>query len=69
MAMTIAQIRTHLEELAQEEHEASRIGLSADSAYIADLKEEIAIFRMALVTAAVTEIAVERGELFGRQVG
>lgn len=68
-AMTITEIRTHLQELAEERFEASRTGLSADSAYMADLREEIAIFRMALVGAAVTEIAVERGERFGRQFG
>jgi hypothetical protein len=36
---------------------------------MADLRDEIEIFQMALVGAAVTEIAVRRGELFGRQFG
>jgi hypothetical protein len=67
--MTITEIRAHLLELAEERVDARRTGLSADDAYMADLREEIKIFRMALVSAAVTEIAVGRGELFGRQVG
>jgi hypothetical protein len=34
-----------------------------------DLESEIATYRLALVGASLTEIAVLRGELFGRQVG
>jgi hypothetical protein len=34
-----------------------------------NLDDEIVTFRRALVGADVTEIAVRRGELFGRQVG
>jgi hypothetical protein len=67
--MSITEIRAHLMELAQERIEARRAGLSANDAYMADLKDEIAIFQLALVGAAVTEIAVRRGELFGRQFG
>jgi hypothetical protein len=36
---------------------------------MADLDEEIVAYRLALVGAAVTEIAVLRGELFGREFG
>jgi hypothetical protein len=36
---------------------------------MADLEDEIATYRLALAGAAVTEIAVLRGELFGRQFG
>ena len=68
-AMSTTEIRAHLMELAQERITAQRLGLSADGAYMADLQEEIAIYRSALTGAAVTEIAVRRGELFGRQFG
>jgi hypothetical protein len=67
--MSITEICEHLLELAQERIEAKRAGLSASDAYMADLSDEIAIFKLALVGAAVTEIAVRRGELFGRQFG
>jgi hypothetical protein len=67
--MSPTEIRAHLLELAQERLEAERAGLGANDAYIADLTEEIAIYRLALVGAAVTEIAIRRGELFGRQFG
>ena len=67
--MSPAEIRAHLLDLAQERLEAERTGLSANNAYLADLTEEIAIYRLALVGAAVTEIAIRRGELFGRQFG
>jgi hypothetical protein len=67
--MSITEIRAHLLELAQESIEAERAGLSANDAYMADLRDEIDLYRLALVSAAVTEIAVRRGELFGRQYG
>lgn len=67
--MSINEIRAHLVELAQEHVEAKRAGLSSNDAYMADLTDEIAIFELALVGAAVTEIAVRRGEVFGRQFG
>jgi hypothetical protein len=67
--MSAAKIRAHLLELAQERREAERAGLSANEAYMADLDEEIVACRLALVGAAVTEIAVLRGELFGREFG
>jgi hypothetical protein len=67
--MSITEICEHLLELAQERIEARRAGLSANDAYVADLGDEIAFFQLALVGAAVTEIAVLRGALFGRQFG
>ena len=67
--MSPTEIRAHLLELAQERTEAERAGLSANEAYMADLDEEIVAYRLALVGAAVTEIAVLRGELFGREFG
>jgi hypothetical protein len=67
--MSTTEIRKHLLGLAEERREAERVGLSTDRAYMADLDEEIATYRAALVGAAVTEIAVLRGELFGREFG
>jgi hypothetical protein len=69
MAMSSTEIRAHLLELAQERIEAERAGLSANAAYLADLEEEIVTYRHALVGAYVAEIAVRRGELFGREFG
>ncbi|HVD56112.1 MAG TPA: hypothetical protein VNC17_04665 [Thermoleophilaceae bacterium] len=67
--MSSTEIRAHLLELAQERIEAERAGLSANAAYLADLEDEIVTYRHALVGAYVTEIAVRRGELFGREFG
>jgi hypothetical protein len=67
--MSTTEIRAHLLQLAQERLEAECAGLSADPGYMADLEEEIAAYRAALVGAAVTEIAVLRGQLFGREFG
>jgi hypothetical protein len=66
-----ARIEFHirLKELLAERLLASSEGLAADSAYMADLDHEIAEVRAAYIAAAVTEIAVLRGELFGPQVG
>lgn len=44
-------------------------GLVADSAYLADLDDEIAVTQSAYVATAVTEIATLRAELAGPQVG
>jgi hypothetical protein len=43
--------------------------VAADTAHMADLEDEIAEVSDAYVGAAVTEIAMLRGELFGPQVG
>jgi hypothetical protein len=44
-------------------------GLSSDSAYMDDLRSEIAATRSAYVAMAVTEIATLRAELSGPQEG
>ena len=44
-------------------------GLSSDSAYMDDLRSEIAATRSAYVAMAVTEIATLRAELPGPQEG
>lgn len=67
--MLVDEIRTHLVELANERMAAEALGLRADGAYMTDLQQEIATYRRALVGASVTEIAVLRGLLFGRDQG
>jgi hypothetical protein len=67
--MSSVLIRAHLLDLAQERMAAEEVGLTADSTYIADLEAEVLAYRGALVRALVTEIAMLRGELFGRNEG
>ena len=66
-----ARIELHirLKELLAERLLASSDAVAADTAYVADLEDEIAEVNDAYVGAAVTEIAVLRGELLGPQVG
>jgi hypothetical protein len=63
------EIRAHLLALTEERRAAEVLGLRADGAYITDLEQEIAAYRNALAGASVTEIAVLRGVLFGRDQG
>jgi hypothetical protein len=67
--MYTSEIRGRLNRLHIERLEAESAGLGDCEAYMTDLENEIAECRAALVGAAVTEIAIARGELFGRQVG
>jgi hypothetical protein len=67
--MFAAEMQTHLQQLHAERALASIEGLAGNSAYMADLDEEIAATRSAYIGAAVTEIASLRGELYGRQQG
>jgi hypothetical protein len=67
--MFAAEIHTHLKELQAERALASIEGLASDSAYMADLDQDIAQARDAYVGAAVTEIATLRAQLSGPQVG
>ena len=67
--MLPAEIRTRLFELSQERCTAEQFGLTADAAYMADLEKEVLEYRLALVQAMITEIAVLRGQLYGRNVG
>jgi len=62
-------IRIRLEELQAESALASIEGLASDSAYMADLREEIAAESHAYIGAAVTEIATLRAQLSQPQVG
>jgi hypothetical protein len=63
------EIQIRLKELQAESALASIEGLASDSAYMADLREEIAAESHAYVGAAVTEIATLRAQLSGPQVG
>ena len=67
--MLSSEIRVRLLDLAHERVAAERAGLGANRAYLDDLESEIATYRLALVAAEVTDIAVVRGELFGREFG
>lgn len=63
------ELHVRLNQLYAERLLASNEGLAANTAYMADLEDEIAEVGDAYVEAAVTEIAALRGELFGTQVG
>jgi hypothetical protein len=67
--MSAIEMQIHLQDLTAERALASIEGLSANSAYMADLDQEIAVTRSAYVGAAVTEIATLRAQLAGPQVG
>ena len=67
--MTTTEIRSHLDDLAEERAAALAWGAAAIPAYIADLEREISDYRAAYVGAAVTEIASFRAQLSGPQVG
>jgi hypothetical protein len=67
--MFATEMHSHLKELQAERALASIEGLSSDSAYMADLDQEIAATRSAYVGAAVTEIASFRAQLSGAQFG
>jgi hypothetical protein len=67
--MFATEMHIHLQELHVERALASIEGLASNSAYMADLDQEIAATRSAYVGAAVTEIATLRGQLSGPQVG
>jgi hypothetical protein len=62
-------MKNHPRELQTERALASIEGLSNDSAYMADLHDEIAATRFAYVGAAVTEIAMLRAQFSGPQLG
>ena len=67
--MLAIEMHIRLKELQAERMLASNAGLPCDTAYMADLDDEIAEVSDAYVGAAVTEIATLRAELFGPQVG
>ena len=63
------EIRAHLSRLELERFAAKCVGLETCRTYMSDLEAEIAHMRSAYAGAAVTEIAVLRGELSGRHQG
>lgn len=67
--MFATDMHIHLKSLQAERALASIEGLAGESAYMADLDEEIAATQSAYVGAAVTEIAGLRGQLWGKQHG
>ena len=67
--MSSGEIRAHLLVLAHERLAAEGVGMRPDGAYMADLENEIAEYRDAVVGAAVNEISVICGELCGRNFG
>jgi hypothetical protein len=67
--MFAVDVQIHLSELLVERALAWIEGLATDSAYMADLDDEIAAMRQAYVAAAITEIATLRAELSGPKVG
>ncbi len=62
-------IRSHLLQLRDERALALSTGVADIAPYIADLNEEIEVWRSLYVVAAVTETATLRAELFGAQAG
>jgi hypothetical protein len=67
--MSAAEIRNHLKLLELERFEAESEGMLDDEDYKRDLEEEMAECRAAFVGVAVTEIALLRADLSGRQLG
>jgi hypothetical protein len=67
--ITALEARSHVIQLQAERMLARSEGLAGVTRYMSDLEEELD-YRMTLFTAAaVGEIAMLRGELFGRQEG
>jgi hypothetical protein len=62
-------VRQHLQVLEAERATAHLAGLNSHPGYMEDLQAEIEGYRIAYVGVAVTEIAMLRGELFGRLQG
>jgi hypothetical protein len=67
--MTATDARNQLQRLQAERLDAVEAGLGGNALYMEDLQNDIAASRALYVGLAVTEIAVLRGQLSGRQVG
>jgi hypothetical protein len=67
--MNTSELRANLKRLQTERIEAEAVGLGGNEAYMSDLENEISYTRAAFVGAAVTEIAIARGDLYGRLFG
>jgi hypothetical protein len=69
LELTAIEVRGQLAQLENERALAVTSGLADVETYMAELDEEIELWRRLYVAAAVTEIATLRGELFGPQLG
>ena len=69
MLESALQLRSRLDRLQAERTLAIREGLGDNSAYMADLDNEMADWTQLYVAAAVTEIATLRAELDGPRYG
>jgi hypothetical protein len=67
--MNSSEIRAQLTRLQLERIHAEEAGLSGNETYMGDLEEEIFETRAVLALTAVTERAVARAEISGRQFG
>jgi uncharacterized protein (DUF3084 family) len=67
--MSAVDLRAELGRLTAERLDALDAGLEANALYMEQLTTEIEAHRAAYVGAAVTEIAVLRGQLSGAQQG
>jgi hypothetical protein len=67
--VSAAKARTRLDTLLEERSTALRTPLGGNRIYMDDLEADIAASRAAFVGAAVTEVAVLRAAVFGRQHG
>ena len=67
--MSAVDLRAELGRLTAERLDAVDAGLEANALYMEQLTSEIEAHRAAYVGAAVTEIAVLRGQLSGPQQG
>jgi predicted phage gp36 major capsid-like protein len=69
VSITAVEVGGHLAQLEAERALALSTGVADIASYMADLDEEIEVWRQLYVTSAVTEIATLRGELSGRNFG
>lgn len=67
--VSAAQARSRLDVLLDERSTALRTPLAANASYMEDLEAEIAACRATYMAAAVTELALLRGVVTGRNQG
>ena len=67
--VSAVEILAYLNRLQVERFEAKLVGLGNCATYMSELDDEITHCRSVFVGAAVTEIAVLRGQLSGQQCG
>jgi hypothetical protein len=67
--MRASDMRLYLAGLMAERLEATEANLDSNALYMRELEDDLTAAREAYVGLAVTEIAMLRGELSGRQAG